>query len=248
MYNLSLFLFEVPTGVISDLVSRKLSIFLGFFCLITGIFSLFLAEGFSFLALGQITFALGTAFISGSDEALIYDSLLSKKREKEFTKIWSRIMLSSGIGCVFSLFISGEMTKYFSIRGIIFINAIVFFIPLVLTLFLNDIRITSDKKETNYFLQITESAKIVFKSSEILLITSLISLVLAFTKSVLWLSTPLFLRIDFPESEWGKIFSINRLIGVLILFSIYKKLEKKNLNKLIILFSVFYPILLLFFY
>ncbi len=69
------FLFEVPTGVVADSYSRRLSVILGYLLLGAG----FLFEGlfplFAAIVLAQVLLGLGYTFISGAREAWIADEL-----------------------------------------------------------------------------------------------------------------------------------------------------------------------------
>lgn len=73
--ELSVFIFEIPTGVISDLKSRKLSIIIGYFLIGIG----FLVEGlipvFLAVILSQIFWGIGYTFTSGSLQAWISDEV-----------------------------------------------------------------------------------------------------------------------------------------------------------------------------
>lgn len=75
----SVFLLEIPTGVIADLKSRKLSVILGLF--ITGI--AFILEGvmpfFISILISKILWGVGHTFISGATEAWIADEVGEKK-------------------------------------------------------------------------------------------------------------------------------------------------------------------------
>ncbi|MEC1158398.1 MFS transporter [Cytobacillus horneckiae] len=77
--ELTVFLFEIPTGVVSDLKSRKLSIIIGYFLIGFG----FLIEGvipvFSAIILSQVFWGIGYTFISGSQQAWIADEIGEKK-------------------------------------------------------------------------------------------------------------------------------------------------------------------------
>ena len=75
----SIFLFEIPTGVIADLKSRRLSIIIGYFVMGLG----FLLQGalpfFWSVALAQVVWGLGYTFTSGATEAWIADEIGSEK-------------------------------------------------------------------------------------------------------------------------------------------------------------------------
>ena len=71
----SVFVFEVPTGVLADVKSRRLSVLIGYVVMGLG----FLVEGsfavFGAVALAQVLWGLGYTFTSGATEAWIADEV-----------------------------------------------------------------------------------------------------------------------------------------------------------------------------
>lgn len=65
------FLFEVPTGVIADVVSRKLSVVIGVILIGVGFFIESLIPEFAVVLLAQVIWGIGFTFISGAQEAWI---------------------------------------------------------------------------------------------------------------------------------------------------------------------------------
>jgi MFS transporter, DHA3 family, tetracycline resistance protein len=84
--EVSAFLFEVPTGVIADVYSRRLSIIIGLFVLGLG----FAIEGsFPFfvpILLAQVICGLGYTFTSGATEAWIADEIGEERAGKAFLR------------------------------------------------------------------------------------------------------------------------------------------------------------------
>src|SRR3990172_5377874 len=73
--EISAFLFEVPTGVVADVVSRRASIIIGYLLMGIG----FLVEGlfpaFLPILLAQVIWGLGYTFTSGASQAWITDEI-----------------------------------------------------------------------------------------------------------------------------------------------------------------------------
>jgi DHA3 family tetracycline resistance protein-like MFS transporter len=73
--ELSIFVFEVPTGVVADVYSRRLSIIIGYLLMGVG----FLVEGlfpaFLPILLAQVVWGLGYTFTSGATQAWITDEI-----------------------------------------------------------------------------------------------------------------------------------------------------------------------------
>jgi DHA3 family tetracycline resistance protein-like MFS transporter len=82
----SAFVFEIPTGVIADVYSRRLSIIIGMFVMGLG----FVVEGsFPFFApilLAQVLWGLGYTFTSGATEAWIADEVGEARSGQAFLR------------------------------------------------------------------------------------------------------------------------------------------------------------------
>lgn len=85
-YYFTVFILEVPSGYCSDRFGRRLTIILASIMTLLACAAFMIADTFSLLLIGQILLAAGIAFQSGSDSALLYDSLLVLGREKEYTE------------------------------------------------------------------------------------------------------------------------------------------------------------------
>ncbi|MFH0740067.1 MAG: MFS transporter [bacterium] len=77
-------IFEVPTGVISDLLGRKKTIVLGAACSAICIALYAVGISYWFLFLGALFQGLSRAFYSGNNDALLMDTLKEAGQEKEY--------------------------------------------------------------------------------------------------------------------------------------------------------------------
>lgn len=109
--ELSVFLFEIPTGVVSDLKSRKLSIVIGYFLIGFG----FLLEGlfplFSTVIIAQIVWGIGYTFTSGSQQAWIADEI----GEDRVSSAYIRGAKAGNLGKIIAIPLS-ILTGYFMIN------------------------------------------------------------------------------------------------------------------------------------
>lgn len=80
----SVFFFEVPTGIVADVYSRRLSVIIGVFLIGIG----FLIEGtwplFGAILLGQVFWGVGYTFTSGATQAWITDEIGEEQASKAF--------------------------------------------------------------------------------------------------------------------------------------------------------------------
>ncbi len=82
----AVFIFEIPTGVVADVFSRRLSIVIGWFLIGLG----FIVEGsfpyFAPILLAQVLWGLGYTFTSGATEAWITDEIGEDRAGKAFLR------------------------------------------------------------------------------------------------------------------------------------------------------------------
>jgi DHA3 family tetracycline resistance protein-like MFS transporter len=73
--ELTVFLFEIPTGVVADVYSRKLSVIIGSFLIGIGFMVEGIAPLYGLVLLSQVIWGLGWTFISGANTAWITDEV-----------------------------------------------------------------------------------------------------------------------------------------------------------------------------
>lgn len=79
-YYTASILFDIPTGMIGDLIGKKKAILIGAIFQCIGIFLMGSLQTYMLLIIAHIIFALGSSFISGSEQGLIYK--LHEKHDK----------------------------------------------------------------------------------------------------------------------------------------------------------------------
>lgn len=86
VYYFSVFLLEVPSGYCSDRFGRRPTLILASIMTTLACATYIAANSFDTLLVAQVFLAAGIAFQSGSDSALLYDSLRALNREQEYTE------------------------------------------------------------------------------------------------------------------------------------------------------------------
>lgn len=81
VFELTIFLCEIPTGVVADVFSRKLSVTLSYFLAGVAFLLTSLSVHFWLLALGAIVWGISETFLSGAREAWIADELTAVQPE-----------------------------------------------------------------------------------------------------------------------------------------------------------------------
>lgn len=106
--EISAFVFEVPTGIVADVYSRRLSIIIGYLLMGLG----FLVEGFfpAFLPilLAQVIWGLGYTFTSGATQAWITDEIGEDNANKLFLRATQVGLFASLLGIGASMFVGAH--------------------------------------------------------------------------------------------------------------------------------------------
>jgi len=88
--DLCVFALEVPTGWVADRLGHRRSLIIGSFVQVCAMLAFWLAASAPALLAAALLVALGDAFRSGADEALLYRSCAALGREAEFQAIEAR--------------------------------------------------------------------------------------------------------------------------------------------------------------
>ena len=103
----TIFLMEVPTGVLADRVGRKWSIFASTLLLMSGEIIFIFARSFEWYIFIALLTGTGFAFASGAVEALVYDSLPPKGREDAMKRAMGRLNSWGQIAFVIAPIVGG---------------------------------------------------------------------------------------------------------------------------------------------
>ncbi len=108
----SALLLEVPTGILGDRVGKKQSIVLGLISALLAWIPWFLATNFWIFAISFLLLGASQAFISGSDQALIYELLETKGQKKEMQKVYGRYLAMSTFGFAIAGLVGGFLAAH----------------------------------------------------------------------------------------------------------------------------------------
>ncbi len=129
--ELSVFVFEIPTGVVADAFSRRLSIIIGYFLMGLG----FLVEGlfpaFLPILLAQVLWGLGYTFTSGATQAWISDEIGESAANQLFLRATRVGLTASLLGMGLALFIGANnvaLPIVFGAIGVLAIGVVLIFI------------------------------------------------------------------------------------------------------------------------
>jgi MFS family permease len=115
IYSVTIVLIEIPSGYIADVFGRKNSMVVGTFFSFLGVLTYTLSFGFDGFLVAALCLGVGQSFISGSDTALMYDSLAELNRSEDFIKLEGRT-ISMGNLAEATAFVIGGFLAQISLR------------------------------------------------------------------------------------------------------------------------------------
>jgi MFS family permease len=207
-YSVCVIIFEVPSGYFADRFGRKRSIQYGSFFATLGFIAYAYAHAFTHFLIAQTFIALGASFISGSDTALLYDTLIQLEREHEYQKHAGRLAsianFSEGIAGIV-----GGWLALFSLRTPLYYQAalVAVAVPLAWTLIEPD-RKASDTSEGSLKAIVRIVRYALHGHAEVKWLILYSSLVGTSTFVIVWFVQPYLVAIELPLAWFGVAWAV----------------------------------------
>jgi MFS family permease len=203
IYMLMFILFEIPSGALADLVGRRKTILLGLAFLVVAAIATGNAQNFTQLFLSFFVWALGFSLISGSSEALLYDSL---GNEKLFHRISGRALSFSIMGLALAGVVGPLLfARHFRLPYLV--SALPFMAALLIMIFYRETIITPQQRFSirNHAAQIREGARRAFSNRFVVWSTGALALVFAVSYTFTSSYQPYLIRIGFDVTQFAFI-------------------------------------------
>lgn len=112
VYDIGSTVLEVPSGYMSDRLGRKITLVLSALTGLAGAILLAMGDSFVDFAIAQLFFGASAAFVSGTDSALLYQSLAALGREKQIEAEELRAWRFGFTALAISAFAGGAMALW----------------------------------------------------------------------------------------------------------------------------------------
>lgn len=168
--TLSAAVFELPTGIFSDYVGRKITLTLGTVCFTLGFILYALGTSYLFLLLGAILEGLARSFYSGNNDALLYDSLVENGQKTKLSSIIGHVGAMGQWSLAIAGLLGGIIANW-SFQTVMWVSVIPQLICFFLSLFIIDPK-HFEKKKSNIYSHLKE-AILNFKQNQKLRLVSI---------------------------------------------------------------------------
>jgi MFS family permease len=205
---------EVPTGAVGDLLGRKYSVMLGSLCMFVSTIFYAFGHNFFWFALAEITFSIGMCFKSGSDTALLYDTLKKLDRESDFKKIQGKGHALSLIAQIPGSILAGYAFEINEALPMI-ISGGFMLIALFIEFFFEEIEVYEFEEKPSYFGQIASSVKYTVNHGKVKALIVYSMFFCIFYRAGFWFFQPYLKAIEIPVVHFGYIFALFNLVAAL---------------------------------
>jgi len=225
IYSIAIIVLEIPSGYLADVWGRKNTIILGAILGTLGFAVYSFSYGFLGFLIAELILGIGQSFISGSDSALLYDSLKLNNKEKHYIKYEGRI-LSIGNFAETIAAIAGGFLAEISLRTPFYWQTAIAFIAIPAAIMLIEpYRVQQNKSKA--LAQILSIVKFsLFKSRHLSVNIFFSSIIGCATLTMAWFIQAYLKDVqNFSEYQIGIAWSIlNLSVGIATIFAY--KLEK----------------------
>lgn len=213
VFSAVVLLCEVPSGWISDVWRRKTTLMLGGLFFIAAVGGLMLADNFWEATAAQALFGVSIALSSGTNTALLYDSLAAEKRENDYVRLDGKRhgfgIYGTAFGCAAGALLFGIHPKL----PLLF-DMLVIIGAMVVLMHIQEPPRIKKSVEKHLFHDMWLTIKYALSGHpEITGIIILGTVVFASTKLMFWAQQPFYILIGVPVEWFGFIMMSAYLVG-----------------------------------
>jgi len=242
-YSFATAISEIPAGIIGDKVGRKNSLIIGNLLKLIGVGSFLIGGNFYFFSILMVLQGIGMAFVSGSDQALLFDNLKARKLEDQFIDISSTassvIFLAAFLATIFGGWIQAISWNLVFIITLLAISCSIYFV------------FTIDDKETEVMNQRLMSVRHVYRTFRALNSKQVSCLIIGtalFEASYMcffMLSQNFFLKFEISILSISILYAVSRLVTMIVYYLLPKVRERVSDKKLMQISFVLVPMIIL---
>ncbi len=229
-FTICVLILEIPCGAISDYFERRISLFLGSVSIVAASIVYTIAPSIVFFILGETCFAFGHALISGTDQAVLFDTLKKIGKESEISKkmaisrgfLLAGITISAPIGSILAFFTSLPM----AMRAM----CIPFTVAAIIALLINEPNHDLKQKSENYLKLVISGLKTMKRSKTLRILAFDMILAEVMVFFLIWIYQ-LYLDALFINEVFFGFVAAGITLSEILFTNLAPKLESKTKHK-----------------
>lgn len=233
--QIMVFVFEIPTGYVADIFSRKKTIISGLIIWCLGYLCWILGSGFSYMLAGELCFGFAISLLSGTTEAYIYDLLKKRNKQGSFHKKMGKYSMMQDIGLLLATVSGAIIYKIFGGDFTVWLCIITLVMAIIIMCFMPEVeeakRVVADGKSK--MKDILEISIKTIKNFEIRWLMIFSSIYGTLTLVLMWGLQAVMINRDVPVYLFGVILAINAFGRALWGGSAGKLFDNLGLNKIL---------------
>lgn len=241
IYSITIVILEIPSGYFADVLGRKTTLILGCMLGFLGFLCYSFSYGFLGFLFAEILLGVGQSLVSGSDSAMLYDSLLDMKKEKEYSKYEGKITAVGNFAEAVAA-IAGGLLAEISLRWPYYGQTVVAFlgIPAALLLINPQSHIPLRRAKMKDFFEIMRFSLLEEKQIRNNLLLS--SIIGTATLSMAWFTQIYFKEMEFDKALIGFLWTALNLIVGLVSWQAHKVEKKIGVKASVLFISIAIPL------
>ncbi len=238
----TIFLMEVPTGMLADRVGRKWSIFCSTALLMSAEFIFIFARDYEWYVLVAFLAGAGYAFASGAIEALVYDSLPPENREEAMKQAMGRVNSYGMIAFVVAPIVGGLIIGDARVENFIpaiALTVVALFVGLLVCLTLREPPAEASEKSESSAALLRAGLALLYRNQRLRRLVLLVVFTLPFTDALaVTLAPPYLVRNDVSPFAIAAILSAGSLLAAFTQRYAYKAEEWLGRDRAIALLTL----------
>ncbi|MFA6255764.1 MAG: MFS transporter [Candidatus Absconditabacterales bacterium] len=216
LFAIAVVALEVPTGYVADILGRKKSIIMSLFFYLLGYIVYGFGSSFGGFLAAEILLAFAVSFLSGAEEALVYDSLKQIGEERRYKKIIGNVAALGMLAVAISSIV-GSLLVNIGYRSLIWLSAPFLFIAFVLSFWLKEAEKFKVVVEKNYLADIRKGIKFVFQNNpKLKRLIFYFGIISGINSAALWFYQPYFQIVSLNILYFGIIFASFQVFTALV--------------------------------
>ncbi len=239
-FSLSITLMEIPSGYLGDLFGRKKSLVVGHTIVFLGYLAYCFSYGFWELLTAECLMGVGVSFISGSDSAMMYDTLKQLNKTDDYVKVEGR---NYAIGN-FSEAAAGIMGAALAVQHLrlpFYVQTVLMGLGALFAFSLIEPKRTNKFSKSKNWENVQSAISFAFVQNKDLLWFILFSSVMGCsTLTMAWYAQPYFEYSDIPLFYYGVLWAaLNATVGIAAWFAhrAHDRFRNRNIS-LFIIFAI----------